>query len=231
MTVTEKDCNESNLEYIVTSLGEVFNHTQSNISIKRAGSRSVLEVEFPERYSEIINAEIADKIAEVIAINYKYDYFLRELKISGLSDTENEILLATLIAADLEEDKKYAFDKIKGSYELAIDGTFNFRLQPLKRKWADVVSYMPPSFINSQLKDFISYLLENKKKKVYVDGEKVYDAHYRRLKRCNLLGGEKVNLLREILLSNCGEIEISGNIPKDDEVYLKELYKDKIYFS
>ena len=71
----------------------------------------------------------------------------------------------------------------------------------------------------------------DKKKKVYIDGEKVFDTHFRRLKRTDLLGGENVKIIREVLLSNCGEIELSGNIPSDDEKYLKEFYGDKITFS
>ena len=85
---------------------------------------------------------------------------------------------------------------------------------------------MPTCFVNSQLKDFISYLLENKKKRVYVDCGRVYDAHFKRLKRCSLLGGgDKVSIVREVLLSNCGEIELTGPLPADDEFYLKEFYE------
>ena len=90
---------------------------------------------------------------------------------------------------------------------------------------------MPSCFTSSQLRDFISYLLENKRKRVYIENEKVYDEHYRRLKRAELLDKEEARLVREIILSNCREVEISGTIPKLDEDYLKEFYKDKIFFS
>jgi hypothetical protein len=66
---------------------------------------------------------------------------------------------------------------------------------------------------------------------VYVDSGKVYDSHYRRLKRSSLLDGEGVKIIREILLSNCGEVELNGSLPKEDEYYLKEFYSDKIIFS
>ena len=72
---------------------------------------------------------------------------------------------------------------------------------------------------------------ENKKKRVYIDNGRVYDSHYRRLKRSSLLDGDGVKIIREVLLSNCGEVELSGSIPKDDEFYLKEFYNDKIFFS
>ena len=73
--------------------------------------------------------------------------------------------------------------------------------------------------------------MENKKKRVYIDDGKVYDAHYRRLNRSELLGGDKVKIVREVLLSNCGGIEVSGKIPEEDEFYLKEYYSDNITFS
>ncbi len=90
---------------------------------------------------------------------------------------------------------------------------------------------MPQCFLSPQLKDFVGYLLENKKKRVYIDNGRVYDCHYKRLKRCALLGGDGVNVVREVLLSNCGEVEICGKIPEEDEYYLKEFYADKIIFS
>ena len=59
----------------------------------------------------------------------------------------------------------------------------------------------------------------------------MYDGHYRRLNRNLLTEYDKLNLVREVILSNCGEVELLGEIPKDDEFYLKEFYSDKITFS
>ena len=93
----------------------------------------------------------------------------------------------------------------------------------LKRKWTEIIGYIPSSFLQDQLKEFIGFLLENKKKRVYVDCGRVYDSHYRRLKRSTLLDGEEAKITREILLSNCGEIRLSGRLPEQDEFFLKEF--------
>ena len=114
---------------------------------------------------------------------------------------------------------------------MAIDGVYNFKLKPLRKKWQEVVECVPQCFLSTQLKEFISYLLENKRKRVYIEDGRVYDWHYRRINRSSLLSGEKVKIVKEVLLSNCGEIEISGKVPKEDEFYLKEYYFDKISFS
>ena len=198
---------------------------------KSGSDRITLSLTCPEHYHQIVKAEIIERVAEIIAISYKYEFFKNNLSVSGLNSTEREILLASLISADLEEDKKYALDRLKNQTEFVIDGFFSFRLKPLKAKWQDIVSYMPPCFISSQLKDFILYLLEHKRKRVYIDNGKVYDWHFRRLKKCSLLKGEQVKILREVLLSGCGEVEIAGKVPQEDERYIKEYYGDKIFFS
>ncbi len=231
ITVTENGSNQNNLFYVQNSLSEIF--SQANCSVRQLNdeTRNVLLINCPEEYKDIIRVEIADKVAEVIAIKYKNDFFKKNILLHGLSEIEKEILVASLIAADLEDDKKYAFDRIKNEQEIAVDGAFNFRLKPLKKKWSEIITYIPTCFLNYQLKEFIGYLLENKRKPVYVDSGRVYDSHYRRLKRSTLLDGESALITREILLSNCGEIRLSGTLPKDDEFYLKEFYNDKIIFS
>ena len=231
ITISDRDYNQDSLMYVQNSIGELLSHADCSITNKIVDGRAVLSVNCPEYYKDIIKTELADKVAEIIAIKYKYEYFKKKILVSGLSKNEREILLTSLIAADLEDDKKYSYEKIKKYSDIAIDGIFNFTLNALKNKWKDIVGCMPDCFMNSQLKDFVYYLLENKKKRVFVDDGRVYDCHYRRLKRSSLLDGEDMKIIREILLSNCGEVELSGSIPKDDEFYLKEFYTDKIFFS
>lgn len=226
------DCSDyKGLEYIKNSLSEISAKTETTANIISQDKRCKLVLQSPDYYSDIVRAEAADRIAEVIVVGYKYLFFKKTVKVAGLSATEREILFASLIAADLSEDKKYAFDKVKTLNETNIDGVFNFRLKPLAKKWRDIADYMPACFLGSQLKDFVSFLLENKKKRAYVDDCKVYDNYYRRLKRSALLGGGEGEIVREVLLSNCGEVEIRGKLPPTDEKYLKEFYGDRVYFT
>ena len=226
--VSEKDYKESNLLYAQTNLLKLSNQTGFSVDFKVLGSRAILTLNCPKYLSDVVACELKDKIAEIVAINYKYDFFKKNVKVSGLNGDEYEILMASLIAADLEDDKRYVYDKLRDLEELAIDGVFNFRLQPLKKKWVDIVSYIPSCFINSQLKDFVKFLLENKKTKVYVEDGVVYDCHYRKLSRANLLGGDNLQIIREVILSNAGFVNIKGEIPRKDEEFLKEFYFDKI---
>lgn len=232
MVISENKLNEKNIFYMQSELSELLTQAKSQVKFTSDNDRCSLKVDIPDYYSDIVGAEIKDKISEIIAINYKYNYFKDCIKLNGLTQNEREILLTSLIAADLDDDKKYVYDKLKRFNEIAIDGFFNFRLGQLKKKWEDVVSYVPVSFINSQLKEFVSYLVESKSKKTYIDNGNVYDSHYKRLNRSALLNGfDDVKIIREVLLSNCGFVSLAGNIPKEDEFYLKEFFSDKISFS
>lgn len=230
ITVSEKDYKESNLLYAQSLLASLSAQIGFTLKCDTSGSRSILTLNCPEYYADAVSIELADILAEIVAINYKYDFFKKRVRVSGLSKLEYEILMASLISADLEEDKRYTLDKLRGIKELAVDGIYNFRLQPLKRKWEEIVSYMPTCFVNSQLKDFVSFLIENKHKTVFVEEQRVYDFNYRRLNRAKLLGGDELLLLREVLLSGASQVEIKGNIPSLDEKYLKEYYGDRVYF-
>lgn len=237
ITLTERDYNKSNLQYINFALSELFSQTSTSAVLDTQGSRGVLEINCPNEYYQIIKEEVTDKAADIIAVNYKYDFFKKMIITSGLSSIEKELLLTSLISADLEEDKRYSIGRLRGDV-IVIDGVFNFRLKPLKNKWQGIVNCMPDYFHGTQLKDFITYLLEDKKRRVFVEGNKVYDSHFRRLTKGELMdkGLTDGKIIREILLSGCGEVEVNSPLSETDEHYLKEYFGDKIilrkgYFS
>ena len=230
LIITENGLCPENILYIKNSISSLLAHTQSGLRLYKKGDRAFLSVECTEYYKEIILTEILDLVAEIISVKYKYDYFKKSIKIKGLNENEKEILYTSIISADLEDDKKYIFSKLGERESVAIDGVYNFMLKALKRKWEDIVSYIPVYFVNNQLRDFVTYLLEHKKKRVYVESGRVYDSHYRQLKRADLLGGENIRIIREVILSNCGIVELFGKVPEEDERYLREFYGDKIFF-
>ena len=192
--------------------------------------RVYFSVTVPKERAKYLKPALEDKIADVIAVNYKYDFFKRKVRVNGLSGVEYELLLSALISADLEEDKRFVRSKLNES-PYAVDGAFNFLLKPLIEKWQEIVSFVPAYFLPDQLKRFISYIVgEKRPSKVYVMGDKVYDLSYNVLDRSYLTGEGDCRLIREIILSSSGEVELSAPIPKKDEFYLKEFFGEKILF-
>lgn len=186
--------------YIRDNLCELFFNVEKS-KILACDKRVALEINFDRELLRPIFEDLCDKIADVIAIGYKYDFFSDKIKGVGLSKNHRELLITALIAADLQEDKRYIRARIKKcsiqsrfekDFCLAIDGFYNFRLTALKNKWAEVAEYVPSYFSLRELSDFIAYLsCEKNGKRVIIDGQKVYDSRYNRLRRSSLLGGNR----------------------------------------
>lgn len=231
--VSDSSANKSNLIYIHNAVCELLGQVGGKSKADCDDKRSVISFSVDEPYALYLKGEIEDKIADIICVNYKYKYFKKNINPVGLNDFEYELLLTALISADIDDDKKYVINKIGRFDEYSVDGTFNFRMNALKEKWKDVAEYIPPYFESGQLKDFIVYLVKEKKgRRVFVEDDKVYDRHFNRLTRCFLTNGDFGDgyVIREVLLSGSGEVELTSPVNKTDEFYLKEYFGDKIFF-
>lgn len=231
--LSESSLKSNNITYISKALSGVLSEVNGSAVTKQDKNRCEYKIIVPSDYYDLTLFEVQDKIADVIAVNYKYLYFKKNIKVTGLSTSEYELLLTALISADIEEDKRYAVKKLKCFNEYAIDGIFNFRMKPLKEKWKEILSYIPTVFPFGGLRDFVSYLIKDKVgKRVYYENGKVYDKRYNELNRKVLLGDTSLEYgsIKEMLLSGAGEIELSSKLSDSEEKYLKEFYGDKVIF-
>lgn len=234
LKIVDSENNISNIVYLYSGLTEVLSGTARNFSSYSDGTRSVLEIDVCDGYSDLIKTEIEDKIADIIAVNYKYNFLSERIHPIGLSLEEKEILISSLISADIDDDRFYIKSKIESNREYSIDGLFNFRLSKLKNKWHEVSLFIPKTFSSDKLKDFIAFLFEEKRGiRVFVENGKVFDRHFRRMNRTFLTGKDygEAKLLNEILLSGCGEAELLSVVSEKDEDYLKEYLGSKIIFN
>ncbi len=234
LKITESSSKCKNILYIYSSLNEFIGGLNFKADVLNGKNRCELIVDVPTGYMDAFLLEAIDKIADVIAINYKYTYFKRNIKLKGLTLSEQELLLTALISADLEEDKRYAIKRLKLFKEFSIDGIFNFRMKPLKEKWSEICGYIPSNFQKGQLKDFVTYLIKDKcGNRVYVENLNVYDKKYTPLNRRELLFNDSGNLsiIKEVLLSGAGEVELASKVDNENEKYIKEFYGSKVYFS
>ncbi len=232
--ITESARKSNNIIYIYEMLSLITKQLGCIDDLRGGKNRYELIIDVPSSYKDLLVSELEDKIADVISVNYKYTFFKKNVGLTGLNALEKELLLTALIAADIDEDKKYVIKKLKNFQEYALDGIFNFRMKALKEKWSDIIGYIPQGFQSLELKDFIIYLIKDKMgKKVYFDDGSVYDKRFNVLKRTELLTGDsgEIPVVKEILLSGAGEVELGTKLPETDELYLKQLYGDRVRFS
>ena len=228
--VTDSDYRRSGVDYIYKGLKRQVAAAGGTQRLGEDGGRRYYAFDVADSYAKRLKDTLEDRIADVIAVNYKYDYFKKRIKVAGLKSVEYELLLSALISADIDEDKRYVIARICGS-PYSIDGSFNFTMKPLVDKWNEIVGYIPPYFTAEQLKEFVSFIVSEKKGgRVYVAGGSVYDVDYNLLTRADLAGDGDCRLIREIILSSSAEVELSSPVEGKDEFYLKEFFGDKIFF-
>ena len=68
IVITDKSKNINNLFYLQKTLAEIFGQTESVTSVESADKEASMRVFVKPFYEDLIKEELADKIAEVIAI-------------------------------------------------------------------------------------------------------------------------------------------------------------------
>lgn len=205
-----------------------FSFLPSSPILKNSGDRTTLILTAEGKYCPYIRKYTEENIAEVIAIGYKYRYFKEILFLPFLNEAERELLLVSLVSADLAEDREYIRKRLKGTDEYCIDGVYNFRLGDLKRRWHKITEYIPAEFNSSALESFTEFLVGEGIGKVFLKEGILYDEDYRPLKRSELLG--KASPIHEILLSGAESVYCFGAPDAESEAFLKKYYKEKAVF-
>ena len=228
--ITDAVGEDVTISYISSPIKELIKDFGGEINITNTGSRLKITVSCPEQYYDLYKSELEDKIADVIAVKYKYHFLKRTLRTIGLTPYENEILHVAIISADIEDDRRYIIRKLRSFENFAIDGIFNFRLQPLKNKWKEVSSYIPFFFTGSQLCEFVSFVLgEKRSKKVFVEGDNVYDINYNKLNRASLISPNK-DVVKEVLLSTSTSVQVLKSVSLQEEKELKRYFGARVCF-
>lgn len=230
LTVSDSIENNINILYIRENLPrELFNE---QIFLHADRYRAYINLVYKEEVKSVALNEIFTSVAEIIAINYKFYCFNNLLGSLSLSKNKRDLLLTTLISADLKEDVNYIKSKLNEINEIAIDGFFNFRLNNLKKKWEEIAQYIPEFFTDRELKEFILYLISEKNgRRVVLNKNVLYDGFGRRLRRADLIPNANLKIIKELLLCGAGSIELKSEPDADEELlYLKEYFGDKILF-
>lgn len=230
LTVSDSIENNINILYMRENLPrELFNE---QLFLFADRYRAYIKIIYKEEVEKVALNEIFTSVAEIIAINYKFYYFNSRMGSLSLSRNKRELLLTTLISADLKDDVNYIKLKLNEVNEIAIDGFFNFRLNNLKKKWEEIAQYIPEFFSDRELKEFILYLINEKNgRRVVLNKNILYDGFGRRLRRADLIPNTNLKIIKELLLCGAGSIELKSEPEADEELhYLKEYFGDKILF-
>lgn len=229
LRICERTGNADKLDYI-RNCEELKLAFEKESRICSENDFTFLEIYVSDEALFVANRLIVDRIADVICVSYKYELFKEKIKGSGLSEEDKEILLSAVIAADLEDDKRFVKSKIRFEQECSISGIYYFQMQKLEKKWEEIASYVPNYFTAEELKEFVGYLINEKSgRRVYIDGNEAFDGRYKKLNKTDLLPCAVRNrLVKEALLAGAGEICFLNKTEPDEKACFEKFFGDKI---
>ncbi len=225
ITVSERKENNSFITYLYAAMCDELTRTGAKGELLFGEDRTALRISGADRE---VKGLLKEKIAEVIGVGYKYRFLRNKLHVC-LGGGETQLLLAALIAADLDGDKAYIRSKIEQSSECAVDGVYAFRLSPLREKWERIADYVPVGFSSPDLKKFCEFLVGESRNKIYLKGNSVFGENFAPLRRSRLTGEEDVRT--EIMLSDAGFVYILGEVEEQVGDFLQKYYAERAIFS
>ncbi|MBR2340897.1 MAG: hypothetical protein IKA72_00615 [Clostridia bacterium] len=169
-----------------------------------------------------------EHISDILVVGYKYEFFKSRLALPLLTKEERFLLYSALVSADYKEDKRYASRRLGAFENCSIDGVYNFRLSELRRRWQEVLAYIPTDFGKYELEGFIDYIVSENEGKAYLKAGKAYDENYRELTKSELLGNN--SLISELLLCGAGSVYCFGEVDERTGRFLRKYYKEKAVF-
>ncbi len=216
------------MSYLFGKVRERFSFLPASCDMACKGDLTEIAFKTEPAYCPYVRKFTEEHIADVLAIGYKYAFFDERLPLPLLGEEQRRLLLTALVAADYREDRGYVLRRVRGYTHYCIDGMFHFRLQELKRRWEEIIEYIPTDMGEISTEGFLSFLAEDGDGKVFLKNGKLYDDEYRRLSRSALTGKEWA--IGEILLSGAEQVYCFGETERETKDFLKKYYGEKVFF-
>lgn len=229
--ISEKGDVSRNILYILGEILDKIEFCGASSGIRVIDKRTVLLIEVEDQYEKYLRDLIEEKIAEVICISYKYELLSENVLTVSLTDTEREILIAEIIAADLSDDIAYVSNELSKDEIYQFDGFYAFRMSALKEKWKRISESVPVTFQNDQLADFIGYIIEENSETIYIRDREAYNGSHKILHRAKLIEEDELSFIREIIFSGAKEVMCLTGVNAFESAFLEKYYGERVFFS
>lgn len=210
-TVSVDKVNGHLLDYVKEQLTPSINEIDGITSETDSHNRNYFSLACADTYRFQVQRKLTDAVSQALTLGYK-NIFIRKLLRTDKNNFYQNVLVNTICIFDMDYDKQLVSRIIDVDKTLCLDGYYNFRLGPIKKKWQEITKLVSDNFYvlsdSTLIVEFLQYLLEStpskcKELSVSVDGDRfvLYD------------GGDKViePTLSMAKTSSCEE-EIMLNI-------------------
>lgn len=105
----------------------------------------------PEKFEQYFLARVREEVANFIAVEHKYRYFLNNLPMPILDDFNKSAFCSALAVFDKETDKKYCLEHLKFFDEINIDSAIAFCMPLLFERWNEIIELVKSNFVELSL--------------------------------------------------------------------------------
>ena len=228
ITITQNGFNGFYMSYLYGKVRERFSFLPAVCDMQKEGDCTRIAFKTERAYCPYVRRFTEENIADVIAVGYKYGYLNERITLPLLDKRQKRLLITSLVAADLQEDRAFVARRISGFERYCLDGVYHFRLRELKERWEEIAQYVPTDMGTASLENFLRFVAEDGDGKVFLKEGKVYDESYRLLSRSSLTG--EVSPVGEILLGGAERVYCFGETDQETAAFLKKYYREKAVF-
>jgi len=98
-----------------------------------------------ERFRDYFVKQVKEEISDYIAVEYKYEYFMKRLNFESISDKEKVAFCSSLAVFDKQTDKKYISEQLLFGNEIVVDSAVAFCMPKLLDRWTEIAELVEAS--------------------------------------------------------------------------------------
>lgn len=179
-TVSVEKVNGHLLDYVKEQLTPCMSEIDGIVSEMDERNRNYFSLACADTYRFQVQRKLSDAVSQALTLGYK-NIFVRKLLRIDKNNFYQNVLVNTICIFDNEYDKQIVSRVVDVEKTLCLDGYYNFRLAPIKKKWQEITKLVSDNFYvlsdNTLIVEFLQYLMEStpskcKQLSVSVDGDK-----------------------------------------------------------
>lgn len=134
-------------------------------TVANCGQRCYACFACDEIFRNVMDSEIAQAVAESIAVGYKNRFVRQLLNVDDNCNFFQNVLVNVICVFDSMPDKQVVCGQLDVSKPIFLDGYYNFCLSRLKRKWAELTKLVGANRYvledDSLVLEFLQYLVDS----------------------------------------------------------------------
>ena len=130
---------EYDIEFIMAKIRPEIKSLRGILTFAEVDGRQKLALAVPENKKDYFIAILFNTLCEAIIKSYKFEYFMKNIKLHLNNKITEVAFLKALTMFDKNSDKEIIKKYIPLSGEVLIDSLYNFRLWELEKRWDEVI--------------------------------------------------------------------------------------------